>query len=235
MTLLTVLNVIAETSLAFAAVLLATAGVSARKRVAILRCAFVVLLLAPVGIFLSTSDRGLIALKMPKGTIATVEQRAAQTVAWSGLGPLSAELRSQADYSTTPVLATAAIWAFGALFIWGRYALSLRYLLRKFASGAELPISDKSMSVLKRVLPIKAPLTIRIVDNISTPCTFGWLRPKVLVPVGIFEDGASLEAILAHELCHIRNKDAFWLMVGQLACAIHWFNPLVWVGARAHR
>jgi hypothetical protein len=38
-------------------------------------------------------------------------------------------------------------------------------------------------------------------------------------------------AVLLHELGHVRRKDCRMQLVAQAACALYWFNPLVWMGA----
>ena len=62
------------------------------------------------------------------------------------------------------------------------------------------------------------------------PGIFGVLRPVLLLPEGITEqlDRAQLDAILAHELCHVRRHDNLTAMIHMAAQAIFWFHPLVW-------
>jgi len=60
-------------------------------------------------------------------------------------------------------------------------------------------------------------------------------RPVLLVPEGI-EDHLTqrqLDAVLAHELCHVRRCDNARAAVHMLVEAVFWFHPLVWwIGAR---
>ena len=67
------------------------------------------------------------------------------------------------------------------------------------------------------------------------PGVFGIFRPVLWLPAGIADrlDGAELEAILAHELCHIRRRDNLLSAIHMLVEALFWFHPLVWwLGAR---
>jgi uncharacterized protein (TIGR03435 family) len=67
------------------------------------------------------------------------------------------------------------------------------------------------------------------------PGVFGIFRPVLWLPAGIADrlEDAELEAILAHELCHIRRRDNLLSAIHMLVEALFWFHPLVWwLGAR---
>ncbi|PYT85825.1 MAG: hypothetical protein DMG36_27155, partial [Acidobacteria bacterium] len=67
------------------------------------------------------------------------------------------------------------------------------------------------------------------------PGVFGITRPVLLWPEGISErlEDAHLEAILAHELWHVRRRDNLAAATHMVVEAIFWFHPLVWwLGAR---
>ena len=67
------------------------------------------------------------------------------------------------------------------------------------------------------------------------PGVFGIFRPVLWLPAGIGAhlDAPELEAILAHELCHIRRRDNLLAAIHMLVEALFWFHPLVWwLGAR---
>jgi hypothetical protein len=58
------------------------------------------------------------------------------------------------------------------------------------------------------------------------------LSPVVLVPANARDwDEERRVAVLLHELAHVRQHDCFAHIVGQLACALHWFDPLAWRAA----
>lgn len=67
------------------------------------------------------------------------------------------------------------------------------------------------------------------------PAVFGILRPVLLWPTHLEEhlSNEQIEAILAHELVHVRHRDNLAAAVHMVVQALFWFNPLVWwIGKR---
>jgi uncharacterized protein (TIGR03435 family) len=67
------------------------------------------------------------------------------------------------------------------------------------------------------------------------PGILGIFRPVLLLPKGISDrlTDAQLDAILAHELCHVRRRDNLAATVHMLVEALFWFHPLAWwIGTR---
>ena len=79
------------------------------------------------------------------------------------------------------------------------------------------------------------PVPVRRSASAIEPGVVGIFRPVLLVPAGI-EDRLSagqLQAVFAHELCHVRHRDNLAAAIHMLVEAIFWFHPLVWwIGAR---
>ncbi len=65
-------------------------------------------------------------------------------------------------------------------------------------------------------------------ENVASPFVLGIIKPRIYVPFQM--DGQTLEYVIAHEKSHIRRKDHWWKPLGFLLLAIHWFNPLMWLG-----
>ncbi len=62
----------------------------------------------------------------------------------------------------------------------------------------------------------------------------GLIRPALLVSDRtLCRDPAELRLILLHEMRHARVGDCWFASGIRLLCTIHWFNPLVWLSARA--
>ena len=84
-------------------------------------------------------------------------------------------------------------------------------------------------------LPLEVPIRVISSPTLLEPGLFGIFRPVLLLPDGIADrfDAAQFQAILAHELCHLRRRDNLAAATHMLVEAIFWFHPLVWwIGAR---
>lgn len=114
-----------------------------------------------------------------------------------------------------------AFWAIGSatlIFSWWRRWRSLRAALRT-ASPLDLPIGIEAMT---------SPAFVE-------PGVFGIRRAVLLLPAGVTDrlTPAQLEAIVAHELCHVRRRDNLATAIHMGVEALFWFHPLVWwLGAR---
>ncbi|MGH7138596.1 MAG: M56 family metallopeptidase, partial [Pirellulales bacterium] len=89
---------------------------------------------------------------------------------------------------------------------------------------------------LRRRLGVRRGVQLRQSESALAPLTWGALRPVLLVP---FEAGAWPERrrrlVLLHELAHVRRWDWLTQLIAHVACAVYWFNPLVWLAARQMR
>jgi bla regulator protein BlaR1 len=78
-------------------------------------------------------------------------------------------------------------------------------------------------------------VTLIASESSLEPGVFGILRPVLLWPptIGAHLGDAEIEAILAHELSHVRRRDNLAAAIHMVVQAVFWFHPLVWwVGAR---
>ena len=124
----------------------------------------------------------------PTGTIATVRPAISPLVEASHAFPW----REAVAFILATGIGGRLIWIL--LGLWG-----LRRYRRKFRGNVSIPPIG---------VPVRAQIFIS--DNVAGPITFGLRRPLILLPRE-FEamDPQSQEAILCHELIHVRRKD--WL------------------------
>jgi TonB family protein len=67
-------------------------------------------------------------------------------------------------------------------------------------------------------------------DERRTPWTFGLLRPTVALPAGFDALNPDFQrAVVCHELVHVQRRDVAVAFVEELAAAVLWFHPWVWL------
>jgi len=117
-----------------------------------------------------------------------------------------------------------AVWLVGALvFLARRYSLY-------FAMRRELLLDSIEVGTRGRVRLIESPAT-------ASPVAFGVFDKVVALPEGFMAhtQPARRDLALEHELAHHRAHDLLANALVQPLFALHWFNPLCWVGWRAMR
>ncbi|AKH41337.1 beta-lactamase regulating signal transducer with metallopeptidase domain [Altererythrobacter atlanticus] len=93
--------------------------------------------------------------------------------------------------------------------------------------------------LLEEARPVGEVNEIRLVETpaVTAPVAFG-VRDKVIAMPQFFmaqPDIASRDLAIAHEIAHHRGHDLLANFAAQLLLALHWFNPLAWMGWRAMR
>jgi beta-lactamase regulating signal transducer with metallopeptidase domain len=152
-------------------------------------------------------------------------------------GARAAELpaaRSAPSSGLDVAAALAAAWALGALLVTARLALGLARSRAVVRRASAAPSWACAAARAARVIGVSAD--VRETDELDTPAVTGVLSPVVLVPRA--SAAWSFErryAVLLHELAHVRQRDCLAQILAQLACAAHWFNPLVWLATRRLR
>ena len=122
-------------------------------------------------------------------------------------------------------LALLVVWACGCLaiaFVRLRGWMSVRAVIR-----ASVPLNDPA-------LPVPPNVRLRVSPGLA-PAVVGWLHPVLLLPAGFTSrlTPPQMNAVVAHELCHIRRRDNFFACIHMVTEAMFWFHPVVWwIGAQ---
>jgi len=99
-------------------------------------------------------------------------------------------------------------------------------------SGPWRDITDR----IARAYEIRQPIELLQSAHPTMLVTWGILRPRILLPASAAEWPAErIEVVLRHELAHITRGDWPMLVAASVLRAIHWFNPIVWMGHRRLR
>jgi bla regulator protein blaR1 len=132
--------------------------------------------------------------------------------------PLTPSTRGAIDWAA---IAIFGVWACGFVAI----------AMMRFRGWRRIQAAVDSSTPMN----ILGTMPVRCSPGLLEPGVVGVFRPILLLPAGIVErlKPAQLEAILAHELCHVRRRDNLTSAIHMMVEAIFWFHPLVWwIGAR---
>lgn len=153
-----------------------------------------------------------------------------------GLLPQQATLESSVDQATRwietnlPVLVN--FWFFGALLFLFRLLNSLSEIrgLRKSAQlVADFEVQKMTYRLVGR-LGISREVELRMSEMAHSPLTFGTIKPVILLPAAlIFHlSPAQLEAIIAHELAHVKRNDYLSNLLLSGLEILFFFHPCYW-------
>lgn len=165
------------------------------------------------------------------GLIALLALPAAKTVAPQWAAPmmtesmLAAPVRTVINVTAGPVTRTpkqaelfewtVAIWMIGAAFLvlrlWRAQVMAKR-LARRAAPGPIPGVVTSSETCVPIVCGLWSPVVVLPTDSSDWPA-------------------ARLESVLRHERMHIARRDTLSQALAQLACALYWPQPLVWLAA----
>lgn len=132
----------------------------------------------------------------------------------------------------------APLWLLAALLLLGR-SLILALATRRVLTSA-VSVQDPAFAALLRKTRDELGLTTQIAacthHCIQIPFVWGLRRPTLVLPQGVSDwDVVRQQAVLRHELAHVVRRDPLRMLLIEIACSLHWFNPLVWIAARRAR
>jgi uncharacterized protein (TIGR03435 family) len=124
------------------------------------------------------------------------------------------------------------IWLAGAMALWVRlaggwvFAARMRSTQIRRAPPEWLEVFRK----LGAQIGLARPVRLLVSALVDVPTVVGWLRPMVLVPVGALGGmpAEHLEALLLHELAHIRRRDYLVNIMQSVAESLLFYHPAVW-------
>jgi len=158
---------------------------------------------------------------------ATATAVAASPLAWASGAPLSATLPVE---RLLPWI--VAGWAAGACALSLRLAAGVWWLGRM--PGVQAPHLQRRwqrrLDALALASGLRRAVALRLVDVLDTPAAAGWWRPVVLLPVSLLARMPAdyIEALLAHELAHVRRHDYLVNLLQGLAEALLFYHPVTW-------
>lgn len=127
------------------------------------------------------------------------------------------------------------IWITGVVIVLGYNLLKHRRLMKTVNRWKD-DISDmRTLDILqqqKETLGIRKDVSIQLYPLIAGSMLAGLTKPAILLQTTQYSD-EELSFIIIHELIHFKHKDLFFKILVLTAKALHWFNPVVYLTARA--
>ena len=192
---------------------------------------------------LAVAGRGPEMAAGPAAGVQTTPIGSPGVVATSGI---AATVESAAFPPEPPVSLPAStgvswllvVWLGGAILALAPVTLGLVRLWRIGRSAPRVtagPLHDALGATMAR-LGMKGPIRLFESPARSMPMTWGLCRPAILLPAEAERwPGDRLEAVLLHELAHVRRRDCWIQVLAQVSRGMHWFNPLSWLAERQLR
>jgi beta-lactamase regulating signal transducer with metallopeptidase domain len=143
--------------------------------------------------------------------------------------------------SRMPSVATISVWLWlagvvvvGAWILYSHVVLHRLITRFRVRTDAEL---YRDLEWCAERMGVTRKCGLWAVRGLPTVAVHGWWRPVILVPEGLRQRFSTEEirGMFLHELAHVRRGDLVWGRLLLAVCALHWFNPLVWLLARRMR
>lgn len=121
-------------------------------------------------------------------------------------------------------------WAACAALLSLRMVAGLLWIRRAAAREPVDALWQARLQRLAEQLGITRSVRLRVVAHLASPITAGWWRPVVLVPAALVSGMAPnlLEALLAHELAHVKRHDYLVNLVQNVVETLLFYHPAVW-------
>lgn len=179
----------------------------------------------------------LLMLAAPVATFALLAWEPAGPAPHAGMGAditlvmdPSAPLLSEGLRPWLPWVLQA--WVAGVLVMALRLAGGWAWIQRLRWRSAEDPGEAWRTRLAELARRMGVDRAVRLVrsGSVQVPLVLGWLRPVIVVPAAAFAgmDPRALEAVLAHELAHIRRHDYLVNLVQSCLEALLFYHPAVW-------
>ncbi len=157
----------------------------------------------------------------------------APAVNMASIVPFSTSLLSRAEQVFPYLVAAYGIGLLLQIFVLAtgfRKILRLKKASRQQVPAAWLAVFDSIMARFR----IKRNVGFYLSDKVNVPLVIGYFKPIVLFPIALAAqlDINQVEAILIHELSHIRRNDYLLNLVKMVIETVLFFNPFVWLCSR---
>ncbi|WP_243383928.1 M56 family metallopeptidase [Geothrix alkalitolerans] len=196
-------------------------GASARARYGVACAALLLMAAAPVATFLVLQRQIVPAEPLRLGAEASA--------VLVSEAPLPLRLKMALDPALPWLL---GVWALGVVLLSARFLGGWARVQRLRREGITPAPAEWHLVLSRLCRELKLSRTVRLLRSaaVEVPTALGWLRPVILLPACALAGLApqQLEAILTHELAHIRRGDFLVNLLQSLVEVALFYHPAVW-------
>lgn len=213
-------------------------GASAKSRYLLASLALVLCVALPLAYLLGHLDRSpaasvhLPALVSEIESVGTIEVSTLPNAMFGqGLWNPWAAL-SSTHVPPSLMLVLVSVWTFGVILMTLRLWMGLRWVDQHVRLGqqqSDVFLQGKLNKLAARV-GIHRHISLGLSNQISSPVTAGWWRPIVIVPTALVSGMPPdlLEALLAHEVAHIKRMDYLLNLFQSAIEIVLFYHPAIW-------
>ena len=118
------------------------------------------------------------------------------------------------------------------LVLWSLQRQATVLSTSKRSAGPNCDVITAALEAARLQLRIRRPVAVLIHPEKPIPMVWGVFKHRLLLPEAARQWSADqLRSVLLHELAHVKRRDMAGQLVAQIACALHWFNPLTWLAS----
>ncbi|MHB0957581.1 MAG: M56 family metallopeptidase [Pirellulaceae bacterium] len=203
-----------------------------------------VLPVASEGPSASSNPPGVVAVESQSEFVASEVFREPADTSWSWIWS------SNWNWNAIWKITLPLFWAFGFCLLMLRLLIARWVLCNLERRGTVISLSPHastagtaqeakaSSAILAgfqaacRQLGVRQRIRLLIHSERTIPVVWGIVRFRLLLPEAARHwSDEQLRSVLLHELAHVKRHDTVVQLLTQIACALHWFNPLVWFAA----
>lgn len=210
----------------------ATRPASARYAIGV--GALALMLAAPVATFIVLSNSPATVSSHQQPSPAPMAPKPVEPAVSSRVDDSAASVTPAAPLRVSPEMLAMAVmsWIGGVAFfsmrLFGGWVVARR-MARHAVTPAAVHIQRMAVDLAER-MNVRRVVQVLESTAIAVPVMVGWLKPAIVLPVAALANlsPSQLEALLAHELAHVRRHDYLVNVLQSLAEALLFYHPAVW-------
>lgn len=132
-----------------------------------------------------------------------------------------------------PWLPTIVAWWLAGLLLFALRPLFGWVVVQRLRCKGTAPVANEVAEMFCRIAgTFQLASSVQLLQSalVTAPVLVGWMRPVILLPVAAVNGLtlSQLEAVLAHELAHVRRFDSYFVVLQTFFEALFFFHPVAW-------